>query len=70
LAWSLEGELLASGSLDGTVRIWDTAIMEELTVLDNLGSIDDLAWSTDGRQLAIGNDEDVLMIWDVSKIHE
>jgi WD40 repeat protein len=61
--------LLASGSLDGTVRIWDPADGTEQAVLrGHHGSVNAVCgFAQDGRiLLASGGDDQVVRIWDVA----
>jgi len=66
LAFSPSGELLATASLDGTVRLWDLDVGAEMRTLRGpTGWVGSVAFSDDGRRIAAGGLDKVVYIWDV-----
>lgn len=62
------GKLVATGSEDTTVRIWDTDTGECLTILKGHDNwVWSVAFSYDDRLLASGSNDQMVKIWDVSK---
>ena len=66
LAMSPDGTTLASGSLDSTVKLWDTKTFEEMATLRVNGEIWSLAFSPDGSMLAAGTVGGWIALWDVA----
>jgi WD40 repeat protein len=73
VAWSPDGTMLASGSVDGVVRVWavhDPGSAEVAALLRTLEGPPDVgdgvAWSPDGTRLASASwDDNVVIVWDV-----
>ncbi len=65
LAFAPGGASLASASMDGTVRIWDTAKWEATrTIQAHEGGATSVAWSPDGKTLATGGADGVVRLRD------
>jgi WD40 repeat protein len=64
LAFSPDGKRLATASLDGTCKVWDTDNWKEVRSLKANGkTFEAVAWSRDGKLLAAGDDNQVIL-WD------
>lgn len=59
-----DGKLLATGSIDGTVRFWNAATGEETARIGNGSS--SVAFAPDGKTLAFVTDPRVIKLWDVA----
>jgi WD40 repeat protein/transcriptional regulator with XRE-family HTH domain len=64
IAYSPDGQYLASAEADGGARIWSVASGQELSRLAHDDSVDAVAWSPDGRYLATGSDDRTSRVWD------
>ena len=67
LAWSPDGDLLATGDMQGVVRIWEYPAQRLLESYSAGGdTINALAWSGDGRRLATAGSDGLLRLRDLA----
>lgn len=61
------GLLLASGSEDHTIKLWDVGSGQEITTLQHQdGGVNAIAFSHDGTLLASASNDTTIKLWDVS----
>jgi WD40 repeat protein len=67
VAFSPDGRLLASGSGDKTIKLWDVATGSLVRTLSGHTSwVNSVAFSPDGRLLASGSADNTIKLWDVA----
>ena len=65
MAFSPDATRLASGSSDGTVRLWDAATGDEVRRFEgHTDWVSSVAFSPDGTRLASGSDDRTVRLWD------
>ena len=67
VAFSPDGTLLASGSLDKKIRLWDVKTGGEIKQLQgHTESITSVVFAPDGKVLASGSGDGTIRLWDVA----
>ena len=64
VALSANGRMVASGSDDRTVRVWDAKTGQALHTLEHAGAVTSVALAADGRVLAAGCLDHAVHLWD------
>jgi WD40 repeat protein len=68
IAYSPDGNLLASGGQDSSIRFWDVHEQKQVGIIQNLeGMVNSVAFSPDGKWLASGGADSAVRIWDVEE---
>ena len=60
-----DGKILATGSEDKTIKLWDAATGKELVTLKT-GSVQSLASTADGRRFASAGHDGTVKVWDAA----
>ncbi|MDE0634951.1 MAG: lamin tail domain-containing protein [Candidatus Poribacteria bacterium] len=65
LAFSPDGQILASGSFDNTVKLWNIAAGTNIATFKHTRPVNTVRFSSDGQTLASGGD-DGIHLWDMT----
>ena len=66
VAFNYDGTMLASGSWDKTIKLWNINTNECVVTLGgHRGPVYSVAFNTDGKLLASGSDDDTIKLWDI-----
>ena len=67
VAFSPDGNTIASGSSDNTIRLWNANTGATLKILTGYRyDVNSVAFSPDGNTIASGNSDDIIRLWDVN----
>jgi len=71
IAISADGQTLASGSYDKTIKVWDLSTGQEVrTLTGHRDSIRSVAFSASGQIVVSGSYDNTIKVWDLSTSHE
>ncbi len=70
LAFSPDGRLLATASLDSTAILWDLAYGRESLTVKGSRAFDRIRFSPDGKRLATTDDAGTTVVWGVANGHK
>jgi WD40 repeat protein len=62
---SPDGQFVASGSADQTVRIWRLKTMSQVAVLPHSEWVWSIAFSPDGSNIATASEDGIIRLWDI-----
>ncbi len=64
VAWNSDGSILASGSMDGVIKIWDAATGDELETIQTFSQVEWIVFSPDDSVLYNYGRADGVYMWD------
>ncbi len=67
VAWSPEGDRIASGSSDNTVQVWNAADgRQAYTYRGHTSAMHAVAWSPEGDRIASGSSDNTVQVWNAA----
>ncbi|MGH8886142.1 MAG: WD40 repeat domain-containing protein, partial [Egibacteraceae bacterium] len=67
VAWSPDGQRIATASGDRTVRLWEAQTGTELAIAGvHEDSVEDVAWSPDSQRIVTASRDRTARIWDAA----
>jgi WD40 repeat protein len=72
VAFSPNGQILASGGPGSTIRLWDVRGRKELKILSGqfFDVVSSVAFSPDGKTLASAHENGIIRLWDIASGRE
>ena len=67
ITWAPDGQMLATGSDDKTVRVWNVEGKPLVSFVGHTGAIHSVAWAPNGNIIASSADDNTVRLWDIPK---